>query len=83
MVTSKEKDVFGSHGDPVNYCPNGVNFDRDSNECKEQISGRTDDVEQNLWQEVSITNRKNKERRKEDNVEGLVRKSKGFLPMNL
>ena len=32
-----------------------------------------------MWQEVSIRN----EGRKEDNVEGLVSKSKGFLPMNL
>ena len=32
-----------------------------------------------MWQEVSIRN----EGRKEENVEGLVNKSKGFLPMNL
>ena len=60
MVTSKEKDVFGSHDDAVNNCPKGVNFDRDGNECKEKISGRTDDDEQNLWKEVSIRNGKKK-----------------------
>ena len=41
------------------------------------------DKEQNMWQEVSVRNEEEKEGRKEENVEGLVHKSKGFFPMNL
>ena len=36
-----------------------------------------------MLQEVSIMNEEEKERRKEEDVEGLVHKSKGFLPINL
>ena len=37
----------------------------------------------NLWQEVSIRNEEEKKGRKEENVEGLVLRSKEFFPMNL
>ena len=47
------------------------------------ISGELDNEEQNMWRGVSVKNEEEKEGRRGENVEGLVRKSKGFLPMKL
>ena len=58
-------------------------FEGDGGECKTRIFDGLDDEEQNLWLGVSIRNEEEKNRRKEENVEGLVCKSKKFLPMNL
>ena len=54
----------------------GIDFEGDGDEHKVQIFDKHDDEEQNLWREFLVRN-------EEENVEGSVRKSKGFLPMSL
>ena len=63
-----------SHSDPIDDGLGGVDFDDDSYERKVQISSGLDDEEQNLWQEVSVKNKEEKEGRKKGNVEGSVLK---------
>ena len=58
-------------------------FDVDEGERKVQISSGLGNAEQDLWWGVSVRNEGEKEGRKGENVEGLVHKSKRFLPMNL
>ena len=65
--------VFGSSDD----------FDNVDDERKARIFGGFVYKKKNLWRGVSIRNKEEKERINEENVEGLVCKSKGFLSMNL
>ena len=78
-------DLDGGRNVVIDNIKNGPidNFDCDDGEHKAWISGGLSDEEQNLWRGVSVRNEEEKEGRNEENVEGLVRKSKRFLPINL
>ena len=70
-------DGFGSYGDFRDDF-NGVD-----DECRAWIFDRLDEENQNLWRGVLVRNEEEKKKRNKENVEGLVCKSKGFLPMKL